>query len=175
MNKKAQYAMPADEDDEDVVEDGEEMVDMQDSNEDEGVDNYESEPDQNQDGDGFQNGEDEEAREVVDNLIGGQMDSDDSDPEAENKRPNGQINGQRQLNANHAYAMDNAYANKHQQPQGFVQNVQNGRMRPQSAKTAPSAEQFRFQQMQQNQGNPNQHVMNNQQFNWMQQNQKMTP
>jgi hypothetical protein len=39
--------MPADEDDEDVVEDGEEMVDMQDSNEDEGVDNYESEPDQN--------------------------------------------------------------------------------------------------------------------------------
>ena len=84
MNKKAQYAMPADEDDEDVVEDGEEMVDMQDSNEDEGVDNYESEPDQNQDGDGFQNGEDEEAREVVDNLIGGQMDSDDSDPEAEN-------------------------------------------------------------------------------------------
>jgi hypothetical protein len=57
---------------------------------------------------------------VVDNLIGGQMDSDDSDPEAENKRPNGQINGQRQLNANNAYAMDNAYANKHQQPQGFV-------------------------------------------------------
>jgi|LakMenEpi03Oct11_1017367.scaffolds.fasta_scaffold11913_2 hypothetical protein len=39
--------MPADEDDEDVVEDGDEMVDMQDSNEDEGVDNYESEPDQN--------------------------------------------------------------------------------------------------------------------------------
>lgn len=82
--------MPADEDDEDVIEDGEEMVDMQDSNEDEGVDNYESEPDQQHDGDGFQNGEDDEAREVVDNLIGGQMDSDDSDPEAENKRPNGQ-------------------------------------------------------------------------------------
>ena len=41
-----QYAIPNDEDEEeDVVEDGEEMVDMQDSNEDEGVDNYESDGD----------------------------------------------------------------------------------------------------------------------------------
>jgi hypothetical protein len=40
------YSMPADEEDDDVVEDGEEMVDMQDSQDDDAVDNYESDEDQ---------------------------------------------------------------------------------------------------------------------------------
>ena len=46
MSKKMKYLMPADEEDDDVVEDGEEMVDMQDSQDDDAVDNYESDEDQ---------------------------------------------------------------------------------------------------------------------------------
>lgn len=134
--------MPADEEDEDVVEDGEEMIDMQDSNEDEGVDNYESEG--QIEGSGFENGEDVEAREVVDNLIGGRMDSDESDTEAENKRPNGQLQGHGEVK--NAYALENAYAVKQNLSNPNHEGM-NPRMRPQSAKTQPTAEQFRFQQM----------------------------
>lgn len=67
--------MPADEEDDDVVEDGEEMVDMQDSQDDEAVDNYESDEDQANEFDP----EDVQAPEDVDHLLGGHMDSEDLD------------------------------------------------------------------------------------------------
>ena len=38
------------------------------------------------------------------------MDSDESDTEAENKRPNGQLQGRGEVN--NAYALENAYAGK---------------------------------------------------------------
>ncbi len=46
MSNKIKYSMPADEEDDDVIDDGEEMVDMQDSQESEAEDNYESDEEQ---------------------------------------------------------------------------------------------------------------------------------
>lgn len=86
MSNKMKYSMPADEEDDDVIEDGEEMVDMQDSHEDEAVDNYESDDDQANEFDP----EDVQAPEDVDHLLVAQMDSEDMD-QSENKRPNGQV------------------------------------------------------------------------------------
>jgi hypothetical protein len=59
---------------------------MQDSHEDEAVDNYESDDDQANEFDP----EDVQAPEDVDHLLGAQMDSEDMD-QSENKRPNGQV------------------------------------------------------------------------------------
>jgi hypothetical protein len=63
--------------------------------------------------------------------IDAQMDSDDQE-QTENKRPNGQRDG-------NPYALDGAFQGKPPMPGAL-----NGRLRPQSAKTAPSGEQFRF-------------------------------
>jgi hypothetical protein len=84
MSNKVKYAMPADEEDDEAVEDGDEMVDLQESPEQDNGENYESEMDQDQDFDP----EDVQVPDE-DMDIEGQMDSEDLE-ENENKRPNGQ-------------------------------------------------------------------------------------
>ena len=92
------------------------------------------------------------------------MDSDDAgddnddqeDVADENQRPNGQV----ELNVNNAYDLGGGFQGKQIQNNMHLmaqnENISgsgqsNARMRPQSAKTAPTNEQFRFQQQMQQQ------------------------
>lgn len=127
MSSKVKYGLPADDEDEEAVEDGDEIVDMQESPDNDAGEHYDSDPDQNQD---FDPEDVQVPDEEMD--LDGQMEEEDLE-QSENKRPNGQRDG-------NPYALENAFAGK--PPSGMP--VMNGRLRPQSAKTAPTNEQFRF-------------------------------